>query len=611
MSEPSVTWLYPDPPKADRKLLSALLIELARSLNQDVAAKVPSLLAADPRLEEMRHILFGRERALLERLQQQLDDPEQLALSVSQILPQAFGQAVARDERMGRMLAPTIEAAAESSIKKNPRALTDILYPVMGPAIRKSIGESLDATIESLNAALKHTFSWQGLKWRFEALRTGTSFADVVLKHTVVYRVEHVFLIHKRTGLLIEHVAADEIAAKDPQLVSAMLSAIQDFVRDSFAGTGSSELDTVRLGELLLWCEQAPQALLAAVIRGNPPEHLHELMRDTLRNVHKHRHQALEDFDGDSGIFPGLDDELRDCLRKQEKARKERISPLLWALPLALLCAGGYWFYQRQQENNHWARYVNALEAEPGIVVIGSEKRDGAWHVTGLHDPLAADPHSLLVNSSLDPDKVIGHWEPYQALHPTIALKRIQATLDPPGTVSLTLEEGSIRASGSASRQWLAKARTLISLLPVGAPVFDISTVEEIGKAEYEKLRAAIQSHVIHFNHGAPSPTPGQESKLDALAADLRELQTSMRRLGLMPQVTLTGHTDSTGKETSNLSLSLGRAEVVRSLLKRRGVDPDLLSIRGAGALEPLQEGATGDELLRNRRVTFTVGILE
>ncbi|MGH9906665.1 MAG: OmpA family protein, partial [Pyrinomonadaceae bacterium] len=213
------------------------MIELARSLNRDLAAKVPSPLAADPRLEEMRNILFGREQALLNRLQQQLDDPEQFALSVSQVLPAAFGQAAARDERLGQMLAPTIEVAAQSSIKKNPRTLVDILYPLMGPAIRKSIGESLDGTIQSLNAALKHTFSWQGLKWRVEALRTGTWFAEVVLKHTLIYRVEHVFLIHKRTGLLIEHVAADEMASKDPQLVSAMLSAIQDFVRDSFAET--------------------------------------------------------------------------------------------------------------------------------------------------------------------------------------------------------------------------------------------------------------------------------------------------------------------------------------------------------------------------------------
>ena len=68
---------------------------------------------------------------------------------------------------------------------KIPDNLVGILYPLMGPAIRKSIAENLDGTLQRLNQAFKHSFSWQGLKWRLEAFRSGSSFADVVLKHTV------------------------------------------------------------------------------------------------------------------------------------------------------------------------------------------------------------------------------------------------------------------------------------------------------------------------------------------------------------------------------------------------------------------------------------------
>src|SRR6478752_8375088 len=97
-------------------------------------------------------------------------------------------------------------------------------------------------------------FSWRGLKWRLEAYRSGSSFADVVLKHTVVFRVEHIFLIHRKTGLLLEHVAAQNAAAQDPQMVSGMLTAIQDFVRDSFTqAKDGGGIDTLRLGDLLLW----------------------------------------------------------------------------------------------------------------------------------------------------------------------------------------------------------------------------------------------------------------------------------------------------------------------------------------------------------------------
>ena len=80
------------------------------------------------------------------------------------------------------------------------------------------------------------------------------------------------------------------------------------------------------------------------------------------------------------------------------------------------------------------------------------------------------------------------------------------------------------------------------------------------------------------------------------------------RGLGFSVKVTIVGHADATGKDTANLALSLGRAEVVRSMLRARGIDPTLLSVRGAGPLEPLRPGASADELSMNRRVSFVVG---
>ena len=201
---------------------------------------------------------------------------------------------------MGHVLAPVMEKAAESSIRSDPTTLVNILYPTIVPAIRKSIGETIDETFQRLNQTLKYSLTWRGLKWRWEAWRTGLPFAEVVLKHTLVYQVEHVFLVHRHTGLLIAHVAAENAVSQDPQLVSSMLVAIQDFVRDSFSGAEHQGLDSVQLGELRLWSEPGPFAALVAVIRGDPPEGLHDAMRNTLSRIHAERHHALENFNGDS-----------------------------------------------------------------------------------------------------------------------------------------------------------------------------------------------------------------------------------------------------------------------------------------------------------------------
>jgi len=49
------------------------------------------------------------------------------------------------------------------------------------------------------------------------------------------------------------------------------------------------------------------------------------------------------------------------------------------------------------------------------------------------------------------------------------------------------------------------------------------------------------------------------------------------------------------------------RSPVVRSLLRKRGIEPYLLSVRGTGTLEPLKEGEAPDDLSLNRCVTVTV----
>ena len=92
---------------------------------------------------------------------------------------------------------------------------------------------------------------------------------------------------------------------------------------------------------------------------------------------------------------------------------------------------------------------------------------------------------------------------------------------------------------------------------------------------------------------------------------DLHELASLSSSVNVITHVTLTGHADAVGTGTFNLSLSLARAEAVRALLKKRGVDPDMLTVRGAGQLEPLEEASSEAARAANRRVTFKVGIEE
>lgn len=595
-----------------RDTLTRVLLDAARNAERQEAELAAAASPPDPRLDQLRKLLVGEEIATLSRLRERVDDPEMFADAVSHVLPTAVAQATARDGHLGRVLAPTLGRAAQDSIRDDPRILIDALYPVIVPAIRKSIRETIDGTFQSLNESLKHSLTLRGLRWRIEAWRTGVPFAQVVLRNTIVFQIEHVFLIHRHTGLLIARATADDAASQDPQVVSSMLVAIQDFVRDSFSGTQDGELDALRHGELLLWCEQGPAASLVAVIRGNPPESLHEALRETLSRIHEQRRQALEEFDGDSAPLADVSAQLAECVRLRQIApRRQRAGPpVLVALVLlaALGAAIGAW-QQSRHENALWESYVAQLRAEPGIVVAGARKMGDRWYLDGLRDPLASDPQQLLRVSGLDPQRVVAQWQPFQAMNPSFVLQRLHDTFAPPPSVTLAADGDAIVASGAASAAWLQKAHRVASSMPLGSPRVDLAGVRNLDDGEIGRIRAMIESRSLHFDVGEVMPDGSFDATLDEVAAGIAQIAALAANSGLTARVNVTGHTDSTGKGSTNLSVSVARAEVVRALLLKRGVDPELVKVRGAGPLEPLSSEETDDDRSRNRRVSFHVAI--
>jgi OOP family OmpA-OmpF porin len=228
-----------------------------------------------------------------------------------------------------------------------------------------------------------------------------------------------------------------------------------------------------------------------------------------------------------------------------------------------------------------------------------------------LRDPLAADPAQVLAKTSLNPDRVVGHWEAYQALSPAIVLRRLSARLNPPQSVSLILDGNTIRATGSAPQHWFEEAKAFVAAMPTGSPEVDLSALTDIQDPTFIRLRDAIQAHMINFDSNAPKPGQGMDAVIDAVAMEFRELLSVANGLGFSAHVMIAGHADATGNDTSNLALSAARAEVVRSMLKSRGIAPELLSVRSVGPLEPLQPGAGEQSSAINRRVTFSVSTTE
>jgi outer membrane protein OmpA-like peptidoglycan-associated protein len=71
--------------------------------------------------------------------------------------------------------------------------------------------------------------------------------------------------------------------------------------------------------------------------------------------------------------------------------------------------------------------------------------------------------------------------------------------------------------------------------------------------------------------------------------------------------VTISGHTDNTGNEKHNLTLSKKRADVVAEYLVNNGVDINRIETSGLGSSKPIAENTTDKGRKKNRRVELLI----
>jgi OOP family OmpA-OmpF porin len=571
-------------------------------------------------LAELRRLLVEPEQVQINNILERLNNSRTRAHEQSRSLPEAIRLRTAKDKSLTEALTPTIVTAFQSSVKKDPRPIADAISPLMGPAIRRAISNALSAMIQNLDQILKHSFSWQGLKWRLEAFRTSKSFAEVVLYHTLVYRVEQVFLIHRETGLLLQHVAASSVSTKDADIVSGMLTVIQDvirnFVRDAFGEQERELSKKLDWGELEVWFEPGPRAILAAIIRGNAPEELRtDFFAPTLDAIHTEQRETLYAFEGDVSPFALSRHHLENCLLSRYQAQtdpaKFKIPRYIWVLTVLALTAIGIWAFFSWREQSRWDDYIAKLKSTPGIVVIETGSQNGKFFVSGLRDPLAVNPDEILRGQTrLDPGSVMSHWERYQALDPQFVNERAKNLLKPPQGVELNVENGILKASGIAPHQWIIDSRKLALAIPGVDAFHDEALINEDFK-EPELLRRQIENRVIRFVMGTTRLIPGEDQSLRQLVSELKKLMTLASTVGKVAQIQIIGHTDREGDENTNLKLSRDRASQIRSLLAARGINKDLVNALGVGTKEPVRPEITPQDKQYNRSVSFKIVLVD
>lgn len=91
------------------------------------------------------------------------------------------------------------------------------------------------------------------------------------------------------------------------------------------------------------------------------------------------------------------------------------------------------------------------------------------------------------------------------------------------------------------------------------------------------------------------------KSELDALVNKIKDNNTQIE------QITVTGHTDSTGASEYNRKLSERRAEAVKVYLVSKGLNGDRIVTKGVGDAQPVASNKTAAGRSQNRRVDIDI----
>ncbi len=267
--------------------------------------------------EKLRTLLLGEdyEDIIRQRLTQKNID------RIAEVISEAFRLRNQQDNSLAEEMSPVIEASIDTSIKNHPERITNVIFPIMGPAVRKAVASALSDLMHSLNQLLQQSLTARALIWRFKAWRLGLPYGQYVLLQTIQYRVEQVFLIHRISGVLIQSTSAEGIIHQDPDLVSSMLTAITDFANDSF-NQESDSLNVLQFGDLSLLVETGPHAVLAFAVRGILGNEVKQHISELLEKIHVSYAKQLDSFDGDTTTFES-------CLGWLQKAllQKEKVTP--------------------------------------------------------------------------------------------------------------------------------------------------------------------------------------------------------------------------------------------------------------------------------------------
>jgi len=114
--------------------------------------------------------------------------------------------------------------------------------------------------------------------------------------------IEDVFLLNHRDGILIKHETRRLRPDVDTDILTGMLTAVQQFVKDALRGDDYADLNEMTVGHMHILIGRGKWLVLAARIEGDGTQSWTGQIERCIKDMEDHQWDQLEDWDGDMAI---------------------------------------------------------------------------------------------------------------------------------------------------------------------------------------------------------------------------------------------------------------------------------------------------------------------
>ena len=270
-----------------------------------------------------------------------------------------------------------------------------------------------------------------------------------------------------------------------------------------------------------------------------------------------------------------------------------RLPLFLSVISLALLATGGLALVAPARAQAQSQAERQASTVQPGMVVVSGTVPDEATRQSIV----------ARVRELYGADRVIDQLGVGTLVAPPNWSKQVQKLLTPElkqvsrGQVSV--QGNVVEIKGEVSNESVRQSLVSQMLSDLNNATYTVRNGLRVAAAGQDKVDGALANRVIEFEPGSADLTSSGQAVLDQLMTVLRELPG--RRFEVI------GHTDVLGARSTNVALSVARAESVRNYLARKGLAESLFIASGVGPDRPVASNDTAEGRARNRRIEFRV----